>query len=751
VTWVAARNRFPPVQTPRSKKGAEMSIKVKMYQLSLVITACVSAMAVTATISVGNLSKEFRLLRNHEITTQQSVFKVSRDMNYLSRLSRDIMLGGDYSRDMNAVNDIVLKVTDSFEVLETAAEGQELKLLIANANSDAQDWLNSTKVMMTALGKIPMKERHTYYPQYERVITPKAMQARDSFAKILKHAEKNFQGGVEAFEATISNSASSFIIVSLCAIIIIVISFFVILRTILAEMENRRFAEEALSASDKTARALLDGIDNSAYLIDPEGTIVAVNATAAKRAGMQQKELVGSCLWSHYGQPDVSQSRRLKAAQAVATGEAVRFEDERGGRVFDQTYYPVFNDAGAVIRIAVLAIDVTEQRHAIKALEQSERRFRTLIEHAPIGISLYQDLHCNYVNRAYLKIFGFADPSELIGTHICERSAPQCRGEIMDLAQGCVSGASVPYEYETVGMRQGGAQFPVCVDITMLVFDDGPMSVAFTRDLTERQQARDLMVQAEKMAMIGGLAAGMAHEINNPVGIIIQNLQNIERRLSDDLPANVEAAEKLGISLPLVRSYLEQRSIVSLLAKMYSAGERTTKIVSNILQFSRKSSSERKPTSLPEVIEHAVELAANDYDLKKKYDFRNLTIVRDFAPDLPQVPVNATEFEQVIINLLKNAAQAMAESRSTKPEIHITASSEAGWVVVKVSDNGPGMEEGTRKRIFEPFFTTKEVGVGTGLGLSVSYTLITQNHKGIFTADSAPGEGALFTIKLPLV
>jgi PAS domain S-box-containing protein len=727
-----------------------MSIKVKMYQLSLVITACVSAMAVTATISVGNLSKEFRLLRNHDITTQQSVFKVSRDMNYLSRLSRDIMLGGDYRRDMNAVNDIVLKVTDSFEVLETAAEGRELKILIANANTDAQDWLNSTKVMMTALGEVPVQERHTFYPQYERQITPKAMKARESFAKILKYAEKNFQGGVEAFEATISNSASSFIIVSLCAIIIIVISFFVILRTILSEMDNRRFAEEALSASEKTARALLDGIDNSAYLIDPEGTIVAVNATAAKRAGMAQKELVGGCLWSHYGQPDISQRRRLKAAQAVSTGEAVRFEDERGGRIFDQTYYPVFNDAGAVIRIAVLAIDVTEQRHAIKALEQSEKRFRTLIEDAPIGISLYQELHCNYVNRAYLKIFGFADPDQLIGTHICERSAPQCRSEILELAQRCVSGATVPSEYETVGIRQDGTQFPVCVDISMLVFDDGPMSVAFTRDLTERQQARELMVQAEKMAMIGGLAAGMAHEINNPVGIIIQNLQNIGRRLSDDLPANVEAAGKLGISLPLVRSYLEQRSITGLLAKMYSAGERTTKIVSNILQFSRKSSSERTATSLPDVIERAVELAANDYDLKKKYDFRNITIIRAFAPDLPPVPLNATEFEQVIINILKNAAQAMAEDKSHQPEIRITAGCEGAWAVIKVSDNGQGMEESTRKRIFEPFFTTKEVGVGTGLGLSVSYTLITQNHKGIFTVDSAPGEGALFTIKLPL-
>ena len=726
-----------------------MSIKIKMYLLALVITTCVSAMAITAIVSVRNLSEEFHLLRSHEIVTQQSVIKVSRDMNYLSRLSRDIMLGGDYERDTRAVSDIVSKVTHHFEVLDKAAETSEIKELIAAANVDAQDWLNSTQIMMTALGKIPSGERHNAYPEYERVITPKAMKARESFAKILKFTEKNYQWGVETFDATISKSATTFIVVSLFAIAIIILSFVMILHTILVEMENRRLAEEALSASEKTARALLDGIHNSAYLIDLKGSILAVNSTAAQRSGRDTRELLGSCLWDHYSPPQVAHSRMRQAAQAVASGEPVRFEDARVGRVYDQTYYPVFNDAGEVVRIAVLAIDITEQKMALKSLEDSEKRFRTLIEDAPIGISMCHDLHYNYVNRAYLTIFGFTDPSELIGTHICDRIAPQCRSEITELALACVSAASVPCEYETVGIRKDGTQFPCYLDITKLIFDDGPMSISFARDLTERQQARDLMVQAEKMAMIGGLAAGMAHEINNPVGIIIQNLQNIERRLSDELPDNVAVAEALGLSLPQIRSYLEQRSIFNLLGKMYKAGERTTKIVSNILQFSRRSDSEHKLASLPDIIEGAVELAANDYDLKKKYDFRNIHITRDFAPDLPQVPVNATEFEQVIINILKNAAQAMAESRSPRPQINITATCEEDWAVVKVSDNGPGMEESTRKRIFEPFFTTKEVGVGTGLGLSVSYTLIAQNHKGSFTVDSAPGEGALFTIKLP--
>lgn len=727
-----------------------MSIKVKMILLALVITACVSAMAVTATVSVSKLSEEFNLLRTHEIITQLSVIKVSRDMNYLSRLSRDIMLGGDYERDIKGVNDIIEKVTTHFVVLDKAADNNEIKKLIAEANTDAKNWLDATKVMMTALGELPAGSRYKAYKEYERVITPKAMKARDSFAKILKYSEKNFKWGVETFEGTISKSATTFIIISLIAIVIIILSFIAILRTILIEIENRCRAEEALSASEKTARALLDGIDNSAYLINPAGSILDINATAVKRAGKDTHELVGSSLWDHYSQPDISQSRKQKAAQVIATGKTERFEDERNGRIFDQTYYPVFNALGEVVKIAVLAIDVTEQRNVLKALKESEKRFRTLIEDAPIGISMCRDLHYTYVNRAYTKIFGFSDPSELIGTHIGEHIAPQYRSEITAMALRCVKDAKVPCEYETIGMRKDGSLFPCYVDITKLLFDDGPMSISFARDLTERKQARDLMVQAEKMAMVGGLAAGMAHEINNPIGIIIQNLQNIERRLSADSPDNLEVAEELGISLPLVRIYLEKRSVFKLLTKMYNAGERTAKIVSNMLQFSRKSDSERKMVALPDIIERALELAANDYDLKKKYDFRHINIVRDFAIDLPKVPVNTTEFEQVIINILKNAAQAMAEFGAPEPEINLTAYREDAMAVIKVSDNGPGMDENTRKRIFEPFFTTKEVGVGTGLGLSVSYTLITQNHKGIFTVDSTPGKGAHFTIKLPL-
>lgn len=727
-----------------------MCIKVRMFLLALVITGCVSAMAVTAFINMSKVSENFHSLRSHEIVTELNVTGLSRDLNYLSRLSRDIMLGGNYERDMEALDDIIEECMKHFEILKKAAETEEDRRLIAEAYTDTRIWIDSTKTMMTALGALPVEERYKAYKDYERVITPPSMKARESFAKISKSTLKDFEDKVEEFEGTISKSATSIIVISLVAIIIIISSFIVILRTILAEIENRNRAEEALSASEKKARALLDGIDNSAYLIDPSGIILDINFKAAKLAGKDAVELLGSCLWAHYSEPEISQSRKRKAAEVMVSGEAARFEDEHESRIFDHTYYPIFNVTGEVVEIAVLSIDVTEQKKALKALKESEKRFRTLIEDAPIGIAMFREFHFSYVNRAYSTIFGFNDPSELIGTLIDERIAPQCRNDISTLELGRVSSESVPIGYETVGMRKNGSQFPCYVDITTLVFDDGPVSISFARDFTEREQARDLMIQTEKMTMIGGLAAGMAHEINNPIGIIVQNLHNIERRLAPDSPDNQDVAEELGINLLQIRTYLEKRSVLKMLATMYKAGERTAKIVSNMLQFSRKSGSERRLVVLPDIIRRAVDLAANDYDLKKIFDFHRINFVMNFAVDLPKVLVNETEFEQVMINILKNAAQAMAESGSPRPEINLNAYRDGAMAVVKVSDNGPGMDENTRKHIFEPFFTTKDVGAGTGLGLSVSYALITQNHKGTFTVDSAPGEGTCFTIKLPL-
>jgi signal transduction histidine kinase len=269
-------------------------------------------------------------------------------------------------------------------------------------------------------------------------------------------------------------------------------------------------------------------------------------------------------------------------------------------------------------------------------------------------------------------------------------------------------------------------------------------------DVTERARIQELMVQTEKMMSIGGLAAGMSHEINNPLGIITQAAQNIERRISLELPANRKVSEELGLNLEGIRAYFDKRQITDAIASIRTASARAAKIVSNILKFSRRADITTEPASFAQIVDQALELATSDYDLKKKYDFRNIEIIKDYQ-DMPQVLMVSLEIEQVILNLLKNAAQAMtATPPDRRPSITFRLRCEGRYAVLEVEDNGPGMTEDIRRRVFEPFFTTKEPGVGTGLGLSVSYMIVTQNHKGVMEVQSTPGRGTVFKVRLPI-
>jgi PAS domain S-box-containing protein len=270
-------------------------------------------------------------------------------------------------------------------------------------------------------------------------------------------------------------------------------------------------------------------------------------------------------------------------------------------------------------------------------------------------------------------------------------------------------------------------------------------------DITQRLNMEEMMVQSEKMLSVGGLAAGMAHEINNPLGAILHNVQNIRRRLSPELQKNRPQAEQLGVCLDAIDSYLQAREIPQLLDGIQQAGTRAAKIVSHMLNFSRMSNRQLTPCQLPALIDQALEIASNDFDLTESFDFKSLQIVRDFDPQLGAVPGTANELEQVLLNLLKNAAQSIQQREDDTPgKITLRTKRNGHWAEIQVQDNGLGMSERVRKRIFEPFFTTKEVGQGTGLGLSVSYFIITNNHKGQMEVQSKANLGTCFTLRLPL-
>ena len=294
-------------------------------------------------------------------------------------------------------------------------------------------------------------------------------------------------------------------------------------------------------------------------------------------------------------------------------------------------------------------------------------------------------------------------------------------------------------------------------------YDDGDkeaaqiLTMALTEALNlkrqeeEKRRLEEMMVQSEKMVSLGSLAAGMAHEINNPLAGILQNAQVIQNRLKNRLPANLAAAGELDLDLDRMAAYMEKRDIFKMTDAVITAGRRAAAIVSNMLSFSRKSDSGFVHEDLATLLDQTLELAKNDYNLKKRFDFKKIRIDRDYMPGLPKVSCRASEIQQVFFNILSNGAQAMmSDPVNQDPCFFLRLFLERDMVSVQIQDNGPGMNAEQRKRIFEPFFTTKSVGEGTGLGLAVSYFIITENHKGRIQVVSSPGQGSSFIISLPV-
>jgi signal transduction histidine kinase len=261
----------------------------------------------------------------------------------------------------------------------------------------------------------------------------------------------------------------------------------------------------------------------------------------------------------------------------------------------------------------------------------------------------------------------------------------------------------------------------------------------------------EMMIQSEKMVSVGGLAAGMAHEVNNPLAGILQNASVLNNRLLGDLPANHKAAKAAGTTMTAIQHYLALRKLPGMIDSIRESGSRAAAIVRNMLSFARKSDRRVSSHDLGTLMDQTLELVRTDYDMKKRYDVKQIRIERMYDPGVPPVPCEAGKIQQVFMNILKNGAEAMAEMADAPapPMFILRVLDEGAWVRVEIQDNGPGMDVSTRRRIFEPFFTTKPVGKGTGLGLSVSYFIITEDHGGQMSTHAAEGGGSCFVIQLP--
>lgn len=322
----------------------------------------------------------------------------------------------------------------------------------------------------------------------------------------------------------------------------------------------------------------------------------------------------------------------------------------------------------------------------------------------------------------------------------------------MELIRQAIEGQRVTSESRHTRTQNNQTVFE---DVTVYPLQAKGMKGGVIRidDVTQLVRMEEMMIQSEKMMSVGGLAAGMAHEINNPLAGMLQNAIVMKSRLENpDMPANQRTAQELGISTTDIKSFMEKRGIFRMLEAIHSSGLRAAEIVNSMLSFARKSDADVSPHYPDQLLDQILELVATDYDLKKKYDFKSIKIIKEYADNLPMLPCESAKIQQVILNILRNGAQAMQDANTASPmfTIRIYAERASQMICIEIEDNGPGMDEETRLKAFDPFFTTKPVGIGTGLGLSVSYFIIIENHKGTIDVISEPGKGANFIIQLPI-
>lgn len=278
--------------------------------------------------------------------------------------------------------------------------------------------------------------------------------------------------------------------------------------------------------------------------------------------------------------------------------------------------------------------------------------------------------------------------------------------------------------------------------------------ILLIEDITEKNRVQELLVQSEKMLSVGGLAAGMAHELNNPLAGVMQTIYVLKKRLYTDTLSdrNRKAAVESGVDLKKMIEFMTARDIPKMFDSISTAGEKMADIIKNMLSFARNNKAVKQKADLKELLVDSISLASTDYDLKKQYDIKNIRFITSIDESIPPISCEKVKIQQVIMNIIRNAAQAMALAEISNPTITIEALYRdiEGKVEFSIEDNGPGMDEKTRRRVFEPFFTTKELGIGTGLGLSISFFIIHEDHNGEMFVESAVGAGTKFTIILPV-
>ncbi|OGN92917.1 MAG: hypothetical protein A2Z75_07370 [Chloroflexi bacterium RBG_13_50_10] len=494
------------------------------------------------------------------------------------------------------------------------------------------------------------------------------------------------------------------------------------------DITERKRAENEL----REFKIISDKAGYGITIVDLEGNINYVNTSFAEMHGYTPDELIGRHLSIFHNEQQMAHVNRL-VEQLNREGSYVA--EEVWHRKKDNTEFPtlmsgtlVKDENGTPLFMAGTAIDITERERAEDALRQSEERYRTILKE--IADSYFEvDLAGNltFVNDATCHNLRYSR-EELLGMNYRDFTAKEDIEHVYQ-AFNEVYRTGKPNKgfLWKVTRKDGSAGF---ADASVyLLRSQGGEIIGFRgvgRDITEHKLAEEERIQLElkaqitsRLASVGEMAAGVAHEINNPLTAVTGYAQLLVGR--EDIPSDI-------------RSDLEA---------INDGARRVAGIVRTLLAFSRQTKPQRKLVDINELIESTLVLRA--YHLR----VNNIEVVTRLATDMLETVVDPGQIQQVLLNLIVNAEAEMKLAHG-KGKLTITTEKSDKTIKICVKDNGPGIKPEVMDKIFDPFFTTREVGEGTGLGLSLCYGIVTE-HKGKIYAESKPGKGATFVVELPVV
>ncbi len=500
---------------------------------------------------------------------------------------------------------------------------------------------------------------------------------------------------------------------------------------VVEDVTETKKLEEELRGSEERFRRIVEHANDGILAIDENERIELANKAAVEITGYTLGQLLGlnfNALFNEENRAyiknlfdlrDPNVDLRVCSVLEIVTAQGVKKETEI-------CITAVKDRQGAVKTYAYLR-DVSETKRFEMELRKANDFLRNLIENSVDGI-IAADMKGKIIifNKSAEKLLGYSAEEAIQGVHITQLYPPGGAKEVMRRLRSPDFGGTGRLEpTQFTLMNKSGEPIPINISAAIIYEENREMaSFGIFTDLREKvkmerklQETQLQLLQSEKLASLGKLAAGVAHEINNPLGGILI----FSKMLLEDLPPDDSRREDL--------------------LRISDEASRCKEIVKGLLEFARQTSYKMEPTDLNRALIQGIFL------LENQALFHNIRIIKELDPNLPSIMANASQLNQVFMNIILNAAEAM-EGQGTLT-VTTGLGAEKNTVLVEFIDTGCGIKEEHLTRIFDPFFTTKEVGKGTGLGLSMCYGIV-EKHHGRIGVKSKEGEGSTFTIELPI-